>query len=218
MEPDAAVERLLEKEVGAVRELKGKALDVRALTPFQGAYGEESALGNLVADATRAAFPSAEIGLANGGGLRAPLPEGELRYGDLFSVLPFDNQLAVMRVNGDEVRRMIELGISGRQGALLWSGLHFSASGCAVKDAAVGGEALSPVRMYTVATSDYLAQGGSGFDSIGVPEDRVAVYWDRPYILRDLVAGVLPKWKNLSGQDFFDRANPRQKREGKCGT
>ncbi len=215
--PDAEASRLIEKEVNEVRKLKSRPLQASALTPIAGAYGEESALGNLVADATREAHAGSDIGLANGGGLRASLPEGSLLYGHVFSVLPFDNQLAIMQVNGEEVRKMIELGISGKQGALLWSGLNFHAKGCEIVEASVGGEALSPVRVYSVATSDYLALGGSGMSAIGVPESRVQVYWDRPFILRDLVAGVLPKWKALRTEDFFNRSSPRQKREGKCG-
>lgn len=218
IQPDAQADRLIEKEINAVKQLKNKRLEVASLTPFIGSYGDESALGNLVADATRASHAGSDIGLANGGGLRAPLPEGNLLYGDVFSVLPFDNQLAVMQVNGDEIRKMIELGISGKQGALLWSGLSFSAKGCEVVEASVGGEALSPVKMYSIATSDYLAQGGSGMNAIGVPESRVQVYWDRPFILRDLVAGVLPSWKTIRSEDFYNRGSPRQKREGKCGT
>jgi len=215
--PDVEASRLIEKELSEVKELKNKPLEVTALTPFTGSYGEESALGNLVADATKASFDGASIGLANGGGLRAPLPARALRYGDIFSVLPFDNQLAVMQVNGEEIRRMIELGISGKQGALLWSGLSFYAKGCEVVEANVGGEALSPVRVYSLATSDFLALGGSGLNAIGVPESRVQIYWDRPFILRDLVAGALPAWKNLSSEDFYNRSAPRQRREGKCG-
>jgi len=217
MKSDPEVERLIADELNQVKERKNRKLEVQALTPFAGNYGEESALGNLVADATRDAYPGAEIGLANGGGVRAPLPVGELNYGHVFSVLPFDNQLAVMKVNGEEILKMIELGISGKQGALLWSGLSFRAKGCVVEEVVVAGEPLTPVRMYSVATSDYLAQGGSGMGAIGVPESRVLVFWDQPFILRDLVANVLPKWKTIRSEDFFNREAPRQKREGKCG-
>lgn len=217
MRPDPKVEKLLAKELEQVKELKEKELGVMALTPFVGGYSNESGLGNLVADATRAAVQNPEIGLSNGGGLRAPLPAGSLRYGDVFAVLPFDNQLAIMQVNGEELLRMMELGISGKQGALLWSGLHFRAQGCKVLEAFVGNEALSPVRMYNVATSDYLALGGSGINSIGIPDSRVNVFWDRPYILRDVVAQILPRWKQIRSEDFYNPASPRQVREGKCG-
>lgn len=214
--PDATAAALIAPELNEVKERKEAPLGVEAASAISGSYGDESALGNLVADATRLAREGAELGLANGGGLRAPLPAGELRYGDLFAVLPFDNQLAEMSVSGDELLRMIALGISGKQGALLWSGLGFRAVGCEVKEASVGGEAVSPVRMYRVATSDYLAQGGSGMSAIGVPESRVTVFWDRPFVLRDQVAAQLPRWPVLRKEEFFDPRAPRQRREGRC--
>lgn len=216
MSPDPRVPELLKKELSSVKEIKERPLGVLALTPLAGSYGTESALGNLVADATKAALPSSEIGLANGGGLRAPLPEGQLLYGDIFAVLPFDNQLARMKVSGLELKKIMELGISGKQGALLWSGLTFMAKGCEVTEALVNGEPLQPLREYTVATSDYLALGGSGMSTIGIPESRVEVFWDRPFILRDKVAGVLPTWKTLSSAGFYNRESPRQRREGTC--
>ena len=214
--PDAAAQALIAPELNEVKEKKESPLGVEAASAITGAYGDESALGNLVADATRFTRDGAELGLANGGGLRAPLPSGPLRYGDLFAVLPFDNQLAEMSVSGEELLRMIALGISGRQGALLWSGLSFHAVGCEVKEASVGGEPVTPVRMYRVATSDYLAQGGSGLSAIGVPESRVTVLWDRPFVLRDQVAAQLPRWPVLRKEEFFDPGAPRQKREGRC--
>jgi 5'-nucleotidase len=224
MVADARVDELLREEIKEVEELKNSKINAEARIEFERSYGEESALGNLIADATKVTtsleglgLSPVDLGLANGGGIRANLPAGSLTYGNLFNVLPFDNQLAVIQVDGELLKKIIAHGISGKQGALLWSGLEFSAKGCEVESVTINGEEISPVKMYSIATSDYLAMGGSGFNSLGIPKSAVTVYWDQPYILRDLVVKALPKMSPLDPQSFFSRSSPRQRRNGKCG-
>lgn len=213
---DPNVEKLLDPDFNAVRELKNQSLEAESKAEIARSYGEESALGNLIADATKEALPESEIGMANGGGIRANLPAGPLNYGHVFNVLPFDNQIALLKVNGKIILDLIKLGISGKQGALLWSGITFSAKGCDVLEAYANGEAISPVRVYSIATSDYLAQGGSGIKDLKIPADAISVHWDQTDILRDQVAGVIRKWKVLDGASFYNPAIPRQKLDGKC--
>ena len=42
------------------------------------------------------------------GGIRAELPEGELTYGSVFRMFPFDNRIAIVEMTGRDVRRIIE--------------------------------------------------------------------------------------------------------------
>jgi 5'-nucleotidase/UDP-sugar diphosphatase len=75
----------------------------------------ECALGNLVAEAMLGAIPGAEVAFTNGGGLRAGLPDGQVTIGDVLTVLPFGNTVAVMGLRGADVLAAIEHGLS--QGA-----------------------------------------------------------------------------------------------------
>ena len=83
----------------------------RVLTPSL-----ESALGNLIADAQLHATRSPEQGGAqlsfmNPGGLRADLvPDGQglVRYGQLYAVQPFGNQLVVKTFTGAQVQAVLE--------------------------------------------------------------------------------------------------------------
>src|SRR5699024_10517407 len=54
----------------------------------------ETNLGDLVADAFRTEL-GADIGLANGGGIRSDVAPGEVTYGDAIAVLPFANALCM---------------------------------------------------------------------------------------------------------------------------
>src|SRR4029077_17924414 len=100
-----------------VAEVRARKIGVLLPQPFRRAYREEAPLGNLVADA----FPDtlhADVGLTNGGGLRADLPAGELTYGSLFEALPFDNRAATMKLTTAELRDLLRRNFSHDKGIL----------------------------------------------------------------------------------------------------
>ncbi len=70
----------------------------------------ETALGNLCADAYRAAA-SANIAFINGGCIRASLPEGNITYGDLLALQPYGNDLSVVRATGAEIADALEFSV-----------------------------------------------------------------------------------------------------------
>jgi len=134
----------------------------------------EFALGNLIADAMLAAQLSdgqqADIALHNIGGIRAALEKGPITFGELYAVLPFDNQLMALSLSGTQILEILEHSVSDRAGALEVAGMtyRFAMSrprGQRVTEVSVGGQPLEPTRVYRVATIDYLAGGGDGYDT-----------------------------------------------------
>ena len=148
-------------------------LDSRTATVRTG----EAALGNLVADALRAYF-RAEIGLVNGGGLRGDrlYPAGHvLSRRDLIGEMPFGNAVEELEVSGAVLLLALEHGLSGvQEGAGRFpqvSGLRFSydpaaPAGRRLGPVLVGGARVDPARRYSLATTDYLAAGGDGYDML----------------------------------------------------
>jgi len=67
----------------------------------------ENALADLICDAMRGAAES-DVVLFNGGNFRAPLAEGPVTFGDLYSVLPYDNFLVKVNVSGAKLRECLE--------------------------------------------------------------------------------------------------------------
>ncbi len=67
----------------------------------QNAAGE-SPLGNLIADAQRAAMET-DFAFMNPGGIRADLFAGPVTYGELFTVQPFGNSLVTMELSGQQI-------------------------------------------------------------------------------------------------------------------
>ncbi len=73
----------------------------------------ESAMGNLVADATRLKYPGVDATLTNSGGLRADLrvtppsageAAGEITWGEVFAVLPFGNRTVIETITGQQLQ------------------------------------------------------------------------------------------------------------------
>jgi 5'-nucleotidase len=150
----------------------------------------ESALGDLIADAQLAATSPAGKGGAlvafmNQGGIRADVVmrrqtdgqrrPGEVTYGDLFAVQPFNNRLSVFTLTGDAVKRVLEQQFGpdadGTSGVLQVSrgftyryrfhapaGQHVDAASIAIN-----GQPLAPTASVRVAAVDFLAAGGDGF-------------------------------------------------------
>ncbi len=81
----------------------------------KGSRSQETNLGNLVADILREET-QADVALINGGGLRADILKGPVRMKDLLSVLPFSNHPVVLKVTGQELRLIMEYGLSGVDG------------------------------------------------------------------------------------------------------
>jgi 5'-nucleotidase/UDP-sugar diphosphatase len=159
---DAALQRAEETMDQPIGEM------ARALEPQ---YAGEFALGNLVTDAMLAADLSdgstPDIAMHNSGGIRAGLPKGPVTYGQVYAVVPFDNQLIALDLTGEQALRILEHSVAGRAGNMQVAGLAFRfdmsrPAGRRVEDVAVGGEPLDPARVYRVVTIDYLAAGGDG--------------------------------------------------------
>ena len=216
--PDTAATDLIRDELTDVKARKERKLGVNVLDEFTRDYNNESPMGDLFADVAREAIPNVDLGLQNAGGVRENLQVGALTYGAVFGVLPFDNQLAIMRIPGAKVTELVKIGIFGGQGVYNWSSnLSAKVEGCDLKELLIDGRPVDEKKIYSIATSDFLAGGGSGVSRAKIPAEMVEIFWDRPYILRDLSAEVLTRWRrDLRSADFFDRKNPRLKISGKC--
>jgi 2',3'-cyclic-nucleotide 2'-phosphodiesterase (5'-nucleotidase family) len=138
----------------------------------------ETNLGSFVADAFRTAA-GADVALVNGGALRADtvLPAGVMTRRDLHAILPYADELVVVRVSGATLRAALENGVSlaredprpGRFPQV--SGMSFTfnparPAGDRVVDVKVGGKPLSPEATYTLATLSFLASGKDGYEML----------------------------------------------------
>lgn len=70
----------------------------------------ETNLGDFTADAMRK-VAGAQIGVVNGGGLRASLPAGNVNYGQLVGVCPFNNTLYTVEATGQQMIDALEVAV-----------------------------------------------------------------------------------------------------------
>ena len=131
----------------------------------------ESELGNLAADAFRWAAKS-DIAIVNGGGLRADLPEGDVKKRDTMSIFPFGNTLRVAEIKGSTIREMLEHSVeyypASFGGFLDVSGMTFSYDPSKpakhrVEKIFVGGQPLDENKTYTIALADFQTAGGDDY-------------------------------------------------------
>lgn len=53
---------------------------------------------------------SADVAITNAGGIRADPPAGKINVGTLVSMMPFDNSIIAMDLNGHTIRHALETG------------------------------------------------------------------------------------------------------------
>ncbi len=128
---------------------------------------EETALGNFVTDIMRE-YTGAEIALLNAGSLRASIDEGPVTVETVFKVMPYENELVVVSVSGEELLSVLARGVSGARededgGFLHVSGLTLAIRDRRPEDVRVAGAAVDPARSYAVAITDFMASGGDGY-------------------------------------------------------
>ncbi|MCR4632751.1 MAG: bifunctional metallophosphatase/5'-nucleotidase [Erysipelotrichaceae bacterium] len=81
----------------------------------------ETPMSNFVADAYRQAMGT-QIGLINGGAVRAGLSAGEVKYADLLKVAPFQNELASCRASGQQIIDALEFSVRMTEGLNVFDG------------------------------------------------------------------------------------------------
>ena len=159
----------------------------------------ESLLGDVVADAQRAAL-GADVALMNDGGLRADLAPGSLTWGDLFTVQPFNNQVLRLTLSGAQLRETLEQQWPehGRSHGLQVSGLRYRWDGRAPHGARVvalelnDGSPILPEQRYTVAVNSFLATGANGFTALSAASERVVGPSDMEALLQYLRTAPQP--------------------------
>lgn len=178
----------------------------------------ETELGNLVTDAMLAGaqdkYPETVIAFQNGGGIRAPIDEGEITAGEVISVLPFGNNPVIATLTGQEIKDILEHSVrqapAENGGFLHVSGMQFyydseKEPGNRVVEMSVEADGeLEEIQLdaeYQVTTNGFTGQGGDGFETFAQAYDEGRVKdigesdWQqlRDYMVEDLNGVVNPE-------------------------
>lgn len=146
----------------------------------------ESPLDDLLADALlvqagKKYGKAIDVSHLNYGGIRNGLPAGAVTTGNLFEVMPFDNQLVVLTLTGTQLMQFLNH-FAANDNALVVGGVRVKIHEKTVTAATLtNGRAVAPDQNYTVAMSDYVANGGGGADFLKTVAQRDNVN----YLIRD---------------------------------
>jgi 5'-nucleotidase len=164
----------------------------------------ENAAGNLIADAQLAATAAPDTGAAvaafmNPGGVRSDFTfaqsgtegDGNVTYGEAFTVQPFGNSLVTLTLSGAQVLEMLKQQWCAQEFArvlLPSAGVSYTYSlsaatallgqpceGAAnpVSNLTIGGAAVDPAASYRITVNSFLAEGGDRFTVLAAGTDRL---------------------------------------------
>lgn len=148
-------------------------------------YQPECPLLNWASDAlfemAKQLYPEqVDMAVVNIGGMRCNWGAGDITFRHVFELMPFDNELVVLTLQGKDILELCEIfAQSGGQGV---AGLRMKAEKGIVKSAKIEGKEIVPEAYYTVATSDYLSQGTDGM----TPLKNHIQLWKSDKKIRDL--------------------------------
>jgi len=124
----------------------------------------ESDLGNLMCDLVLKKSRDycncqVDFTFLNNGGIRLPnLSKGSITLGKIIELMPFENLIDVMTVNGKTLDTLFNYMAS--KGGWQISGARYKIKNGKAFDIFINGEQLDLNKNYPIAVSDYLAQGG----------------------------------------------------------
>jgi 5'-nucleotidase len=160
----------------------------------------ESALGDVIADAqlyatAPAGYGEAVVAFMNPGGIRADLTyagspagegDGNVTYGEAFTVQPFGNSLVTLTLTGAQIDTLLEQQFNGcgtqNANRILQASAGFSyawsasAPVCSKVDPAsitINGVVVDPAASYRVTVNSFLADGGDNFTILRDGTDRL---------------------------------------------
>ncbi len=155
--------------------------------PFIRKYDNESAIGDLIVDATASIFPEADGALLNSGGLRIEWPQGNI-YRELVSaMMPFENYAYLVEMSGEELIRVLKIASTGHHGVMQVNGITYAyqpncgranedinndgtidawEASCLCEGAKIGGKPIDPKARYKIVMSDFIFNGGDSLAGI----------------------------------------------------
>ncbi|WP_394223674.1 bifunctional metallophosphatase/5'-nucleotidase [Alteromonas gracilis] len=189
IEYEARLKRLLNIQIGEWK--------VDVSTRRNKVRSEESPFVNFVTDAIKR-YANTDIALINGGSIRGDksyTSESPITRQDVIIELPFRSHVVSLEMTGAQIIQALEEGLSQYQslkgGFPHVSGMSYTFDSTAkafqrVKKVTINGRSIDRTKLYSLATSNFLANGGDGYYALKNSQRRNAQS-TRPPQISDLV-------------------------------
>jgi 5'-nucleotidase len=178
IEPDPEIKQMIEGYEAKVEPIVNRVVGSTAvsLTAKQNENGE-SDLGDFIADAQKNAL-NTDFAFMNPGGIRADIDPGDITWGEVYTVQPFNNDLVKMTMTGKQVRELLNQQWGAKTNMLQISGLNYTwdpnkqAGQKVVSIKLTDGTEIDPAKSYTVTANIFLSGGGDGFTNFTKAQNK----------------------------------------------
>lgn len=134
----------------------------------------ETLLGNFFSEALLAEAlkidPTIQFTFSTKGGLRVTIPKGNITVSNIFELMPFENELVVLKLSGASVLKLIDF-IIKKDGEPV-AGLRMKIKNKMAYDITIAGQPFDVNKTYNLLTYDYLANGGDDLEGLANPIER----------------------------------------------
>jgi 2',3'-cyclic-nucleotide 2'-phosphodiesterase (5'-nucleotidase family) len=185
---DTALVNLLQPYSGDVSRMMKKVIGFSNTTMYK--KQPESVLGNFMADCIKEMAEikyqtPVDIGFMNQGGIRSEINKGNITLGNIYELMPFDNLVVIQQVKGEVLEKFIQR-IAADGGWPISKNSSFKIQTKKAQSILINGKPLDVNATYTVANTDYIANGGSNAEMLkGIPMQN------RGYLLRDALVDYI---------------------------
>ena len=211
---DKRIQAVVAEAIADVDAARNRRLGVIVADDFNRGRYPNTPIANLLSDIMLASSEIGDFALHNAvGGIRANLPAGDLTYGAVYQVFPFDNRVVHLELTGAEVRAVYERQMSVPRWTASASGIRVTAECRDGKPHVTlqrpDGSSIADEEVLTVVTTDFLALGGDGIFSPVFPEEGFD-YEDESPLFRDkMVQWLERRGGELRSADFADAESLR---------
>ncbi|MBE2229038.1 MAG: 5'-nucleotidase C-terminal domain-containing protein [Chitinophagaceae bacterium] len=184
LETDSAVRVFLQPYGDSVNKSMNRVLGYAAQSLEK--TQPEGSLGNFMADAflymAREKYQTqVDLAFVNFGGIRlTQLPAGPVTRGKVFELMPFDNVLILQKLKGTVLQQVLDL--TAARGGWPVAGITMQIKAGKAVNVKIGGRMLDPETEYTIANSDFIANGGDNADML-----RPVPQISNGYLMRDAI-------------------------------
>jgi 5'-nucleotidase len=209
----ATVAAIADQAAAIAAEMKTERLGATLKTAFTLDGNPESSLGNLITDILQESL-DADVSILNvSGGLRANLPAGDLTYGSVFEMFPFDNRVVILELTGGDLRKVIAKQAHNHLRRAGFSGMSVDVS-CSDGQLDVtmrlnDGAEVRNDDLVRVAVNDFLATRGDDILTPAMPDSGFDYVQD-PRYMRDVIADWFRRHRGALHASQFDSAAARR--------
>ena len=210
---DTVVTQIAVDAIDTAKQLRQREIGVTLERAFTLEGNPESALGNLFTDALLQSF-DADVAIHNvAGGLRTDLPAGNLTFGSIYEISPFENRIVILELTGAELRRVIAAQAPRGNRSIGFSGMrvqvHCDDETMRLAMRRTDDSVIEDNDVVRVVANDYVALGGDNVLAPIMPPAGFALDDSLPLTRDTFVEWLRQRGGTLDPADFLTDHAPK---------